>query len=137
MTTGTRTVRLAVCADPGADTDEIAELVERLRAEVAELDVDVFPVPAGELPPPGAKAVDPTSASSLLVMLATSGGVLTSLVGLLQAWLLRNRARGLVVEIAGDRLEITDATPDERARLIAAWLSRHETAADETGGDVQ
>lgn len=136
MTVGRQTVRLTVSA-PDADPDEVAELVQRLRAEVAELDVDVVPAPADETRPPGAKAGDLASVGSLLVVLAASGGVLTSLVGLLQSWLTRNRAQGLVMEIAGDRLEISDATPSERARLVEVWLSRHEKASDATGGDGQ
>jgi hypothetical protein len=41
---------------------------------------------------------------------------------------------GVKVGDLQSRLEITDAS-DERARLIAASLSRHETTADATGGD--
>lgn len=86
--------------------------------------------------PGGAKAADPAGVDSLLIALAASGGVLTGLIGLLQAWLLRGSARTQVVELDGDRLELSAATSEERRRLTNAWLSRHEQlpGADPDGG---
>jgi hypothetical protein len=51
------------------------------------------------------------------VALAASGGVLTTLIGALQAWLLRSSAGKVVVEIDGDRLEVTGAGNEELAAL--------------------
>jgi hypothetical protein len=72
----------------------------------------------------------------LLIAIGASGGVLTTLIGLLQAWLVRGSARTLAVEIDGDRLELPAATSEERKRVTDAWLSRHEhvSGADLTGG---
>jgi hypothetical protein len=43
-----------------------------------------------------------------------------------------------VVELDGDRLELSAATSEERRRLTNAWLSRHEQlpGADPAGGGV-
>lgn len=128
-----RLARVVVVPEPDADAEERDLLVRRLRAEVAEQEFDLVPDPAARPVPDGAKAVDPAGADSLLIALAASGGVLTSLVGLLQAWLLRSSARTLVVEIDGDRLELSGATAQERRRLTDAWLSRHEPSAGEGG----
>jgi hypothetical protein len=117
---------VSLFADPEADAQEIAQLMERLRAEVAEREFDLVADPAAAPPPAGSKAADPAGVSSLLIALAASGGVLTSLVGLLQGWLQRSSARTVVVEIDGDRLELADATSEQRRRLTDAWLSRHE-----------
>lgn len=106
----------------------MAQLLERLRAEVVEQEFDLVADPAVAPPPGGAKAGDPAGVSSVLIALAASGGVLTSLVGLLHGWLARSSARALVVEIDGDRLELADPTSEERRRLMNAWLSRHERA---------
>lgn len=99
---GARTVRLAISADPDRTTTRSANCCSGLARR--------WPNPTWTCCrsrpascPPGAKAGDLASVSSLLVVLAASGGVLTRLVGLLQGWLLRNRGRGLVVEVAGDR----------------------------------
>jgi hypothetical protein len=121
-----------VSADQEADTQEIAQLLERLRNEVAEHEFDLVADPAVAPAPSGAKAGDPESVNSLLIALAASGGVLTSLVSVLQGWLLRSSARTLVVEIDGDRLELVGATSEVRRRLTNAWLSRHELPL---GGD--
>jgi hypothetical protein len=122
-----RRVRVVVAGEPDADTDEIAQLVDWLRAEMVEHDFDPVPDPA-VASPTGAKAGDPAAVSSVLIALAASGGVLTSLIGLLQGWLQRGRACSVVVEIDGDRLELVDPTPQERRLLTEAWLSRHERA---------
>jgi hypothetical protein len=138
MTAAGRVARVVVFADRGADAQDLAELVGRLRAEVVEHEFDLVHDLAGEPVPGGAKAADPAGVDSLLIALAASGGVLTSLIGLLQAWLLRGSARTLVVELDGDRLELSAATSEERRRLTNAWLSRHEQlpGADPAGGGV-
>jgi hypothetical protein len=124
-----RLARVVLVPEPDADAQDQDEL----RAEVAEQEFTVVPDPAAPAAPGGAKAADPVTVGSLVIALAASGGVLTSLVGLLQAWLLRSSARTLVVEIDGDRLELTGATSQERRRLTDAWLSRHEPSATEGG----
>lgn len=123
-----RTARIVLSADPQADPQEIAQLMERLCGEVAEHEFDLVADPAVAPPPGAAKAGDPAGVSSVLIALAASGGVVTSLVGLLQGWLARSSARALVLEIDGDRLELVAATSEERRRLTNAWLSRHEHA---------
>jgi hypothetical protein len=131
MTAVERTARIVVSADRDADAEDLALLLERLRADVAEHEFDVVADPQAGSAPAGAKAGDPASVNSLLVVLAASGGIVTSLVGLLQGWLQRSSARTVVVEIDGDRLELVGATSAERQRLTSAWLSRHESAPGE------
>ena len=133
MTAAARLARVVVVPDPDADAQERDELVRRLRAEVAEQEFDLVADAAAGPVPGGAKAADPAGVDSLIIALAASGGVLTSLIGLLQAWLLRGAGRTLVVEIDGDRLELTAATSAERRRLVEVWLSRHEPPAEGDG----
>ena len=126
---------LTVDAGPDADDAETAELAARLREELATHDVDSVSLPAA--PPSGAKGVG-EAVGSLLVVVGASGGVLTTLVGMLQAWLLRQSGGKLLVEIDGDRIELTGATDEERRRALDTWLARHgadnEGDADRGGG---
>ncbi len=125
-------VLLRVDAGPGAEPAETAELAERLRAELAAQEVDAEPVEADA--PEGAKGAG-VELGSLLVVLAASGGVLTSLVGTLQAWVTRQSRSRLVLEIDGDRVELTGASDAERSRALEAWLARHGDAGAADGGD--
>lgn len=116
-------VLLRVDAGPGADPADHESLAGRLRSELVEHELD--PVLPQSTAPAGAKGPG-TEAGSLLLALAASGGVLTSLVGLVQAWLLRNAGSTVVVEIDGDRVELTGATDEERRRALEVWLAKHE-----------
>ncbi len=130
-------VLVSVEAGPGADDADTAELATRLREELVAHDFD--PVVSPSAAPPGAKGVGSGEIGSLLVVLAASGGVLTTLLGTLQAWLLRQSGSQVVVELDGDRLELTGATDDERRRALDVWLARHEAGGAKEargGGDT-
>lgn len=116
---------LNIDAGPGADAEELEELTRRLREELMELDVEAVDlVRVGETPK-RAKAGDPVAWGTLLVTLAASGGVLTTLINTLHAWLTRHERRSVTLEIDGDRLEVTGISSEEQQRLINAWVSRH------------
>lgn len=111
--------------EPEDDDEELARLTEQLREDLMELDVEAaYLVRAGEAPE-RAKAGDPVAWGTLLVTLAASGGVLTTLINALQSWLTRRERRSVTVEIGGDKLEVTGISSKEQQRLINAWLSRH------------
>lgn len=73
--------------------------------------------------PPGSKAIGSVDWGQLLLSLAASGGVLTALVGLIQARL--GRDRKATIEIDGDKLELSGLDAAEQKQLILAWLDRH------------
>lgn len=129
------TVSVTVQADATAGDEDTAVLRDYVRSMLAEHEFDVTDHRGGAELPAGAKAADPAAISSLVVALAASGGVLTTLIGALQAWLLRSSARQVVVEIDGDRLEVTGVSNEERRRLIAAWLDRHQPTAGKGQAD--
>jgi hypothetical protein len=62
-----------------------------------------------------------------VVGLATSPGILASVVGWIRAWLARTRARSVRLSIDGDTIEVTGLSSAEQQRLIDLWVSRHET----------
>lgn len=116
---------LSLDAKPEDDDKDLARLTEQLREDITELDVeDVHLVHAGEAPE-RAKADGSIAWGTLLVALAASGGVLTTLINVLQSWLTRHERRSITVEIGGDKLEVTNISSEEQQRLINAWLSRH------------
>ena len=118
--------QLVLNIDPGSDADaeELAELTRQLREDLLQLDVEAVDLVSGGKAPAGTKAVDPVTAGTLLLTLAASGGVLTTLINALQSWLTRHERRGVTLEIGGDKLEVTGISSEEQQRLIEAWLSR-------------
>jgi hypothetical protein len=123
---GTENLQLTLnlVPDPEVDAAELADLTQRLRREILELDVDQVELPRSGPPPPGAKAIDPFSWGTLIITLTTAGGVLTALIGLLQSWLNRNNQRQVKLAINGDTLEVSGLSSDDQHRLIAQWLLR-------------
>ena len=121
----TTQLMLDIDAGPDVDEEELAELTHQLRGELLELDVEAVDlVRAGEAPE-RAKVGDPITWGALLVALAASGGVLTTLINTLQSWLTRHERRSVTLEIDGDKLEVSGISSEEQQRLINAWLSRH------------
>jgi Effector Associated Constant Component 1 len=94
---------------------------------VADLDVDSVALARGdEAVAVGAKVADPVTVGAIVVALSASGGVFTSLIGVLKDWLDRHRAdHKIIVTIEGDTLELDRATVEQQRELIAAYLGRH------------
>jgi hypothetical protein len=109
-----------------ADERERSELGRSLRKEVSRSS-DAQAIHSGEtLSSPGTKGVS-FDLHTLVVTLAASGGVLSSLVSLLQRWLTRREAASVTLEIKGDKLLITGASPESERLLVNQWLSRHNS----------
>lgn len=108
----------------GSELDaEEKELVTRqLREELMRLDVDgVDFVKSGKAP---AKAKgDPITWGTLLLTLAASGGVLTTLIGVVQSWLTRHNQRSISLEVNGNKIDVDDITSEDQKRLIDSWIS--------------
>ncbi|MEA5364521.1 hypothetical protein VA596_33675 [Amycolatopsis sp., V23-08] len=121
----TRRALLRLEAEDDADAEELDRLARRLRAELGELDVDVFAVPDGELPA-GAKGADPVTIGSLVVAFSAAGGVFPGLVETLREWLGRQPGKHRIkVTVDGDTVELERATAAERQQLIDAFVRRH------------
>jgi hypothetical protein len=77
-----------------------------------------------EPPSPGTKpGLAPIDWTTLFVTLA-SGGVLTALVKLVQSRVSQDRK--VVLNIDGDKLEVSGISSEEQERLIDLWLNRHQ-----------
>ncbi|MCK7470291.1 MAG: hypothetical protein MZU95_05405 [Desulfomicrobium escambiense] len=111
-------------AEPDTDSEDLERLTRQLREELSELDVQADFVTGGPAPA-NAMAGDIIEWGTLLVTLAASGGVITTLINVLQVWLTSHHQRGLILEINGDKLQVTGITSTEQQRLIDAWVHRH------------
>ena len=103
----------------------------RLRDELEWLDaVGVArPLLTGEAPK-DSKAAEAFDGDSILVTLGASGGVRTSLVDVLLAWVQRHRRRSLLVWHGEDILALKGLSPDQQQRALKAFLVRRTGAAD-------
>ncbi len=133
MSEKTKQVILNIDAGQEDDPEEIERFTQQLREELTELEVEgVDLVRAGETPAK-AKVGDPITWGTLLLTLAASGGVITTIINVLQSWLTRQERRSISLEIDGDKLEIKGISSKEQQRLINEWRSRH--AKGEGGND--
>ncbi|WP_329254547.1 hypothetical protein OG223_28590 [Streptomyces sp. NBC_01478] len=127
-------VLLGLAPDGDTDREENERFVSRVRAELRGLDIDALRVQASvssDVPPEGAKAVDPVTVGAVVLALSASGGVLPALVETLRDWLGRQSARHRVsVTIDGDTIELERASADERRELVDAFVRRHGSGAE-------
>jgi hypothetical protein len=115
--------------DPETDPEDRERLGRQLRNELRELDVD--DVSAGEGPPPpdGSKSGVVASLTELLVTMSGGGGVIVTVIATIRDWLSRRGAgHKVTVTIDGDTLELSSATPAERAELVETFVRRHQPA---------
>jgi hypothetical protein len=119
-------VRLRLAED-GADAQRLSSLVGFLREELLQLEVeDVTALRIGA-PPPGARAIDAEVIGGLLITLAHGAEGLRAVVSAVRRWLARGDGvrRTVRLEIAGDALELTEASAADQERLVGLFLSRH------------
>lgn len=117
------TLNLQTGAD--ADVRERIGLARMLRKELSGLPdietLDPLPVPAD--PRSKAPGVD---WQTVVVTLAASGGVLTTLIGTVQAWLTRHERSSVTLEMGGDKLVVTGVSSESERRLVNDWIARHK-----------
>jgi hypothetical protein len=118
---------LTVEVETPADTDaeELAQLTNRLRAELLGLDVDaVYSVSSGEAPD-SSKGIDMLAAGGLVVQFVLRQDVLQSIIDGVRSWLGRQHARSIKLTLDGDSLELTRVSTAEQNRLVELWVMRH------------
>lgn len=129
MAAGPAEMSVEVQAGSDTDTEELAQLADRLRAEFLDLDLyAVRQLARGEVPE-DAKGAGLLAASELVVGLVTSPEVLASIIDTVRSWLGRNRARSVKLTLDGDTLEVTGVSSAEQERLVDLWVTRHATGA--------
>jgi hypothetical protein len=112
--------------EAAGEEEYLAEVTQELKRDILALDVEKVQLKRSESVIKGSKG-DAVTWGQLLIAFAASGSVFTTLITLFQAWVTRNERRALILEVEGDKLEITGISADEQQRLIDEWLSRHPT----------
>ena len=116
-----------VLAEESGDVDLDVQEAERdtlnLRDDLNEIDsIEKIELPTKEeAAPKGAKpGGELVEWGSLLVTLATTAG--PSFGNLLQSWITRHEKRKIVLEVGGDKLEVTGISDTEQSKIVDAWL---------------
>jgi hypothetical protein len=121
-----RELRLQV-SEEGADAERLSMLTGYLRGELLRLDVeDVTALPAEE-PPPGSRVFGVATIGALLIALGQPAEGLRSVLSAIRDWLRRGEGtrRTVRLELDGDALELSQASPADQERLIDLFISRH------------
>jgi hypothetical protein len=108
MSTTNEPLHLSLYIEPGdeVDDDELDRITRRLMAEIQTLDVESVELLRDELTPEGAKSAEALTLGALLM--AVLPGAIPPLVGLIQAWLLRDKNRKVKIktEVEGRLVEL-------------------------------
>ena len=109
--------------DTDIDQEELERNTQSLRDELNEMDsIEKIDLITREEAPKGAKpGGELVEWGSLLVTLAAT--VAPSLGNMLQSWVTRHEKHKIVLEIGGDKLEVTGMSDMEQSKLIDAWIS--------------
>jgi hypothetical protein len=129
MTAGPGELSVVVQAGSDADTEELAQLADRLRPEFLDLDVDAVWQPVRGEASEDAKGADLLAAGELVVGLIASPEVLASIIDTVRSRLGRNRARSVKLTLDWDALEVTGMSSAEQERLIDPWVTCRATSA--------
>lgn len=118
--------------EEGADAERLDTLTSFLRQELLRLDVAaVTRIPAGE-PPSASRGVGAVAVDGLLVGLGSAAKGLAAVISAIQSWLSRGAGghRHVRLEIAGDVLELSEATTADQVRLIELFISEHASGEE-------
>ncbi len=122
---------MKVLARPDADEAENVELARQLRHEllgVNEIEnVQSRLTPAG----PRTKALAGIDWQTLIVTLASSGGVLTTLISAVQTVLAKRPQASIKIKLGEDEVDITGDPSTQERQLIDEWLRRRKAVVNE------
>jgi hypothetical protein len=125
MTSSPSSVRISIDGSAGSDQEELAQLGQRLRRDIQQLDVDEVEFVREGAAPAGAKG-DPLTMASLAVTVAPV--VLKSLFDLLQNWMSRHNSTTVTIEMGSDKLTMTGTPSKEQLAVIQSVLQKHQQA---------
>jgi Effector Associated Constant Component 1 len=126
MTDQTIRLTLNVYDTQGTDADELSTLTQQLRDELLETDVKEVRFISEDNAPEGSRAVDPVTLGTLAVTFAASGGVFTTLINTIQAWLLRDEKHSITLEGPdGNKITITGRPSREEKQLVETWIRKN------------
>jgi len=113
---------LRVMAVPDSDAKELADLCERLRVELLELDLPSVAQHTEREEPERAKGFGQLT-NWLIIQFVTLDGLRAALAAVRR--FASRTGRTVEVSIDGDSLRLTAATAQQQEQVIDAWLARH------------
>jgi Effector Associated Constant Component 1 len=112
---------ISVAGPPdSSDRRERIRLADELRDELLRINV-------GDVQHPRAKVAPGTKGTAIeWAELIVSGiGSLPPIIEVIRSWLRRNQGSTVTLRIDGDELTMSDASSDERDKVLTAFLRRH------------
>lgn len=126
VTVGRGELTVEVEVEVTADTEELAQLTNRLRDELLGLDVDAVYSASGGEAPDSSKGVGLLATGGLVVRFVLREDHLRSIIDGVRSWLgRRHHARSIKLTLDGDPLELTGVSSAEQDRLVELWVTRH------------
>ena len=119
------TLQLTLNKDEHDTNTEIAKLSRQLRSELLKLNIENVDYRRKENLVDGTKAGEIISWETLIITLAASGGIISTLINFILGWVKRNEGRGVTLELNGNKLEVTGLSASEQKELIETWLKRN------------
>jgi hypothetical protein len=123
MSSPPSSVRISIDNGAESDQEELAQLGQRLRRDIQNLDVEAVEFVRDGAAPAGAKG-DPLTMASLAVTLAPV--VLKPLFDMLQNWTARHNNSTVTIEMGSDKLTMTGSPSKEQLAVIQAVLQKHQ-----------
>src|SRR5216683_2839651 len=117
---------LTFSAGEAVPSEQYEATTHELRNELLQTGLgSVAVMEAGETPE-GSRAFEVISLGTLVVTLAASGGVFTTLINVINGWLARDEKRSITLEIDGDKISITGSSSEEEKQLVKQWIRRQK-----------
>lgn len=121
-------VRVVLDVDPEMDMVAGDRLARQLRHELAELDIESIRNAPAPQAPEHSKTGAAVTTAEIILTLSASGGVVTTTIATLRAWLERHALNHRIrVTIDEDVIELDKATAAQRQALVDAYIRRHTT----------
>jgi hypothetical protein len=114
---------LRILLQTGSDSDdeELASHTSKLRRRLLELDVDDVRLASAGPPPEGARSAGALEVGTLLVALAGTPHLLSSVGQVLSSWMSSRHGRSVAVQIGDDRIELSGITREDQERLLRTF----------------
>jgi hypothetical protein len=121
MTENVSKLKIELTPSDRVDEEMLQNITIQLRNELAEIEQisKVELENAAEIPK-GAKAGDAISWGTIFVTLAASGGVITTLLGVLRSWLEKPDVTEIVVN--GNKLTLADLSDESKLEVIKSFF---------------
>jgi hypothetical protein len=119
------TIKLSVQFSEECDSEEFEAASRDLYRELLEIDLENVEYLAAQDIPSGAKAGDVVSWGTIILTLIASGGVVTTLLSVLNTWLQGHNNSKILLESQGEKIEISGKLNKKKYEIIKEWLKAH------------